>query len=218
MLDTKTTILDAAEKLFSDGGFDGTSTRSIVAEAQVNLAAINYHFGSREGLVHAVLQRRLLPLNRERLRLLDECELRAGKNGSLPVREVVYAMIAPAIWFSRDPEKGGGTFMRLLGRVFIDPSESWQATVEDLCGDTIRRFIAAYSRALPKLAAEDLFWRVHFGVGAFVHTLCSSHHIHRVSGGVCDSDNADGMIERLTTFIEAGLLAPVPLKRKKSTR
>ena len=212
-MDTRTSILDAAERLFSEGGFDATSTRSIVAEADVNLAAINYHFGSREGLIRAVLERRLVPLNAERVKLLDESEKRAGRRKGLPLREVIHAMIAPAIRFGRDTSQAGPEFMTLMGRVFMDPRESWQLMVEEICGDVIRRFIEAFARALPKLSPEDRFWRVHFGVGAFVHTLCSSHHIQRVSGGMCDPNDVDGLIERLVTFVEAGMLAESRGKR-----
>ena len=94
--DTKTRILDAAEKLFGEKGFDGTSLRDITTEADVNLAAVNYHFQSKDALVRAVIARRVVPVNQRRLELLDACEQAAGA-GPLPIEAVLDAFIRPVL-------------------------------------------------------------------------------------------------------------------------
>lgn len=208
MVDTKTAILDAAEHLFSSKGFDATSLRDINAIAQVNLAAVNYHFRSKDGLIQSVLERRIVPLNIERLRLLDQCEARLG-NDALPLNEILEALIAPAVRLSRDPKAGGEDFMRLLGRLFIEPNPKVQTILEALFGETGRRFIKALKQSLPNLPEVELFWRVNFATGAMAHTLCDTSRLEFISGGVCDPNDAEGIIHRLVAFIAAGMREPV---------
>src|SRR5213595_3553615 len=118
---TKDRILDAAESLFMEHGFEATSLRSITAAADVNLAAVNYHFGSKEELFQAVLTRRLDPMNQARVALLDRFE---GEAGDAPVscERILSALLTPALALSRDPERGGKNFLRVLGRAYADPA------------------------------------------------------------------------------------------------
>src|SRR5438045_7607516 len=115
-IDTKQRILDSAERLFAEHGFEGTSLRTIIADAKVNLAAIHYHYRSKEALLDAVIFRRLEPINRERLRLLAECE--AGV-GPLSLEGVLEAFFAPAVRVGADPICGK-IFCRLIGRIFSE--------------------------------------------------------------------------------------------------
>src|SRR6186997_3167761 len=111
---TKPRILDAAEALFMEHGFEATSLRQITTDAGVNLAAVNYHFGSKEELFQAVLTRRLDPMNQERLALLDQLEAdAAGK--PLSCEAIIGAMFIPALKLARDKARGGKNFLRLLG-------------------------------------------------------------------------------------------------------
>src|SRR5579863_9327890 len=91
---TKDRLLDAAERLFAQHGIEATSLRVITREAGVNLAAVNYHFQSKEALMHAVIARRLDPINEKRLAMLDACEAKAGE-GPLAVDEVLHALLGP---------------------------------------------------------------------------------------------------------------------------
>ena len=168
--DTKEQILDTAERLFAESGIDAVSLRAITGEASVNLAAIHYHFGSKEALVKAVFARRLIPLNQERLALLDEVEAGAG-DGPLAVEDVLRTLFAPAIRLSRDPERGE-TFMHLCGRFYSELGEYMQPMFEELFKEVIERFMAAFQKACPELPVKELFWRTHFAVGAMVHTMC----------------------------------------------
>lgn len=104
MIDTKDKILDAAERAFSENGYTGVSLRSIIGEAGVNLAAVHYHFGSKEGLLKAVILRRVGPVNAERLAMLDACERAAG-GGRLEVEKVLEAFLVPTFRMAR---KSGG--------------------------------------------------------------------------------------------------------------
>src|SRR5215467_2180302 len=117
MADTKERILDTAEKLFAEHGYGATSLRSIIAGAKVNLAAVHYHFRTKDALLDAVLKRRLEPVNRERLALLDAYEQGAG-DGPLRLESVLTALIAPPLGLARNPAFAG--FMKLMGRVVVD--------------------------------------------------------------------------------------------------
>jgi AcrR family transcriptional regulator len=117
--DTKSRILDAAETLFIECGYEAMSLRQITSRAEVNLAAVNYHFGSKESLIHAMLSRRLDRLNQERLKLLDRFDQMLGAR--LTCEHVLGAMFIPALRLSRDPRAGGKAFLRLLGRAYTDP-------------------------------------------------------------------------------------------------
>src|SRR3981081_1481862 len=115
--DTKTRILDAAELLFMEHGFGATSLRQITAAAGVNLAAVNYHFGSKEELFQAVLTRRLDPMNQERIALLTRFEGESAPR-ALTCERILAAMFIPALKLARDPKRGGKNFLRLLGRAY----------------------------------------------------------------------------------------------------
>src|SRR5512135_2832638 len=116
---TKERILDTAETLFMEHGFEATSLRAITAAAAVNLAAVNYHFGSKEELFQAVLTRRLDPMNQRRLALLDRFE-RDTAATPLSCERIIVALFIPALELARDPELGGKNFLRLLGRAYAD--------------------------------------------------------------------------------------------------
>jgi AcrR family transcriptional regulator len=203
--DTKERILDAAEQLFAHHGFEGTSLRMITAKAQVNLAAVNYHFQSKETLMQAVYTRRIAPINRKRLEMLDRCE--ASTDGPLPLDAVIRAFVEPMIRAKEDAP--GADFRRLLGRMYVEPGENVRRFLMEQIRETARRFTLAFRRALPGLPEVELLWRLHFGVGLLVHTLAGTYHLEVLSDGQCDPSDADALIERMVTFLTAGLRAPV---------
>ena len=206
-LDTKDQILDTAEKMFAEHGIAAVSLRSIISQAGVNLAAIHYHFGSREGLVEAVFERRLGPINKARIDLLDEFEARAG--GAPPaVEDVLRALFSPPIRLSQDPGRGQ-TLLRICGRFYAEPGDYMQPIFEKLFREVIERFTAAFRRALPHLTLTELFWRTHFAVGTLVHTMLDSRRLSHISGGLCDTSNTEQVIDHMVQFAAAGLTAPL---------
>ncbi len=132
--DTKTLILDAAESLFGEHGFDGTSLRKLTGVAGVNLAAVNYHFRSKEGLLDALFDRRLEPMNLQRLDLLDEVQQQSGDQ-PWPLEKVLHALLWPPLNLWHDHETGGARFMRLLGRIHSEPSPQVRGLIHKVLDD-----------------------------------------------------------------------------------
>jgi AcrR family transcriptional regulator len=205
--DTKERILDAAERLFADRGFAATSTRNITSEAEVNLAAVNYHFGSKEKLIRAVFARRLVPLNRARLDLLDALEAAAGPDGPAP-EPIVEAFIGPALRMSRD--QGGAVFMRLLGHAMNQPKDQIRHALAEQFREVIDRFAAAVKRAQPGLPDGEIPWRLLFMAGAMAHTMCMADELQKMYGLTDQGPDVEAMIDRLVPFLAAGLRTPAP--------
>jgi AcrR family transcriptional regulator len=206
--DTKERILDTAERLFAQHGFDATSLRMITTAAGVNLASVNYHFHSKNSLIEAVLARRIAPLNRERLDLLASVGAFAGTE-SPALEAIVHAFVAPVVRRRLGGGDCGANLGRLLGRVHSDPCECARATFFAQMREILRPFTSAFRRALPDLPIVELLWRIHFGVGVLAHTLAAVEGLKIISGGLCDLSDIEGTIDRIVTFICAGMRAPL---------
>jgi AcrR family transcriptional regulator len=213
--DTKLTLLDAAEAIIAKHGFAGASLRAITARAGTNLAAVNYHFGSKEELARAVIARYLEPVNAERMRLLDEAERRAG-SGKPDLESLVRAFVGPVVRFGGELPDRGRHFAQICGRAMTQPDPVLRESLLGELGETIRRFKVAFSRALPELSRQELLWRVQFMVGGMAHTLAGTQMIEAVHGNVLDTRDLDGMVERMVRFFCAGLAAPEPAAARGS--
>jgi AcrR family transcriptional regulator len=211
--DTKSRILDAAEELFMEHGFEATSLRLITTAAGVNLAAVNYHFGSKEELFQAVLTRRLDPMNRDRMQLLTAYEAAsadANKKVVLTCEQIISAMFIPALKLARDHEQGGKNFLRLLGRAYADPAPFIREFLSNQYAEMISRFRAAFNRALPHLPREEVSWRLHFVLGALSYTLAGTDALKMIAQFHPDEVNNDELLlKRLAPFLAAGLRAPL---------
>ena len=205
---TKDRILDTAERLFARDGIDATSLRTITAEAGVNLAAVNYHFQSKEALMHAVISRRLDPLNAKRLALLESIEADAG-NAPLPLNKVLDALIGPVFEMLRGP---GKVFAPMMGRILWESSELSQKIFQKHLAHVAARFFTAFERALPDLPRVELYWRLLFVFGTVSHTIGAANVLQGISGGACDPSDVEGTLRRLEAFLLAGLKAPVPVE------
>jgi AcrR family transcriptional regulator len=206
---TKERILDAAEALFMEHGFEATTLRQITAAASVNLAAVHYHFGSKEELFEAVLTRRLDPMNQERLALLTRFEQGSAPK-ALSCEKILAAMFIPALKLARDPERGGKNFLRLLGRAYADPAPFIRQFLADQYAVVIARFKAAFGRALPQLPKKELVWRLHFVMGALSFTLAGTDALKLITALSRGEANDEILLRRLAPFLVAGLKAPLP--------
>jgi AcrR family transcriptional regulator len=207
---TKDRILDTAEGLFMEHGFEATSLRSITASASVNLAAVNYHFGSKEELFEAVLTRRLDPMNQRRVALLDRFE-RESPGQPLSCERIIVALFVPALELARDPKRGGKNFLRLLGRAYADPAPFIRRFLSEQYAPMIARFKLAFGRALPHLPKKELSWRLHFIMGALSYTLAGTDALKLIAElNPTETANDEVLLRRLAPFLLAGLKAPLP--------
>ena len=197
MNDTKERILQTAERTFAENGYAATSLRSIISEAGVNLAAVHYHFGSKEELLKAVILRRAEPVNRARLALLDECETRAPD-----LERILEAFIAPTFDVAMQP--GGSQFVRLMGRMYAE-TDLLPQIVKSEFRPMLMRFHEALRRALPDLEPDELLRRLFFGAGALAHTL----RAFGTPGFMFLHTDIAAVQAPLVQFICAGLRAPV---------
>ncbi len=216
-MDTKQRILDAAENLFAEHGFDGASLRSITSGAGVNLAAVNYQFRSKEALIQEVLARKLGPLNRRRLELLDAYEAEAGQR-PVALEKLVHAMVGPMLRPPADSAGAGVTFGTLMGRVYLERNAKLQHLIVAQLHGVIRRFAGALRRALPNLPPEELYWRMFFTMGTVSHTLAAPGMLALISDGACDPSDPDATLRRLTTFIVAAFRSPLPHRPQGAVR
>lgn len=161
-VDTQSSLLDAAESLFLERGFAATSMRSIADRAGANLAATNYHFGSKQGLFEAVVHRRIRPINEARLENLDALEA-AGT--PLEVEQILHAFLEPLM------DEGMMNLAALIERIFSEPPALIQSMLEKEFGEVVNRFAAALSRVLPDLPEGELRWRIHFLVGGMLQAI-----------------------------------------------
>lgn len=215
-MSTKERIVQAAERLFAEHGIAATSLRQITARAEVNLAAVNYHFGSRDALIETVYARRLEPLNQARLQRLDELERGAG-GVALPLPRIVRAFIEPVLRISRDPELGGPLFIRLFGQSYTETSASFKKFFSGHYREVLDRFAAALERTLPGLDREDIYWRLHFMIGATAYTVADSQLLRLIAGSEHVED-VESTLARLEPFLIAGFEAPAAAARFAAPR
>jgi AcrR family transcriptional regulator len=214
--ETRTRILDAAEELFMQHGFEATSMRLLTARAGVNLAAVNYHFGSKHALIEAVFRRRLDPMNATRLGALDRLEKDAAGR-PLSAEAIIRAFIGESLRMIEDARGGGRNFIRLLGRTYTEPSKPIRVLIGQLYAPVMERFKAAFERALPQMPREELVWRIHFMFGTLSYTLAATDTVQLIAG--CkpeDRYDARLLEERLSSFLAAGLDAPLKTSVKKA--
>jgi AcrR family transcriptional regulator len=206
---TKARVLEAAETLFMEHGFEATSLRLITNAAGVNLAAVNYHFGSKEELFQAVLTRRLDPMNQTRVALLDRYQRES--EAPLACERILAALFIPALALARDPARGGSNFLRLLGRAYADPAPFIRQFLSQQYAPMIARFKDAFARALPHLPRKELSWRLHFIMGALSYTLAGTDALKIIAElNPVETDNDEILLRRLAPFLLAGLNAPLP--------
>lgn len=208
--DTKGKILDAAEALFADRGFHRTSLREITASAGVNLASVNYHFGSKDQLIQAIFARRLGPINEARLAALDRLE-KQPVSAPVPLEQLVESFVGPALRLCHQWDQVGPV-SRLLGNVMNQPDARLKRQFVDQFRVVIERYSTALSRALPNLSAEEIHWRFLFMAGLMAHTILWTHDMPALPGVPSLGTDIEATIEHLIGFTCAGLRSDPPVR------
>ncbi|HEA3200471.1 TPA: TetR family transcriptional regulator [Aeromonas veronii] len=209
-IDTKNRILDAAEVLFAERGFADTSLRLITSEADVNLASVNYHFGSKKELIQAVLDRYLslfMPDLDARLRVLMEQE-------QLTLLQLFESFVEPLMKLSAVRANGPAIFMQLLGRGYIDSQGHLRRFITAHYGPILQRITQAISKANPVLSPADLFWRLHFTLGTVVFTMASADALRDIAlADFGQQLDVEGLVRNVIPYLASGVGAPVESTR-----
>ncbi|MBW2476892.1 MAG: CerR family C-terminal domain-containing protein [Deltaproteobacteria bacterium] len=206
--DTKQRILDAAERLFARDGYHQTSLRSITSEAEVNLAAVNYHFGSKEVLLEEVFKRRLIPLNAIRKNQLETVREQAQDAQRRPeVGAVLRAFIVPTVRFCSE-EPGAEHFSTLVGRAIAEPDDTVRNVFILHIMPLFNLLFSLLQEALPELDRDTVFWRLHFALGATTHTMRLLGRLDLLPEGLNRQIQVDVLLDQLMAFVTAGVRQP----------
>ena len=204
---TRSAILAAAERLYADRGFGDVTLRDIVAEANVNLAAVNYHFGSKDELIAELFVTRSIATNRERLRELKAAEEDGG--GRAPIDVILRALVGPTLRGCLGPENQRSTVARFMIRASIESVPPIRR-IKNREIDHLRKFASAMRRALPDRSDEEIYWGLHFALAMAHHTIRESERLTKLSEGKCDLDDVDDIIERVVGVAEMALVGRMP--------
>jgi len=200
MNQTKSRILRTAEILFANEGIATTSLRRITAEAGANLAAVNYHFGNKQNLVHEVFRHRLDKLNSDRIRRLDKLLKKTRQPG---LESLLEALIFPALDLSRDERRGGARFVKVMARAYAENDADLHAFLSDHYGHVIKRFAAVIKQTLPGVKSTELRWQLDFVIGALTYVMADFGAHFSPAGGLGLS--AEALACRLVQFAAAGM-------------
>ena len=195
---TKDRILGAAEELFAQFGFTGTSLRQVTSRADVNIAAVNYHFGSKENLVNEVFRRRMDEMSAQRLGALKAAL--AEHPGEL--EPILAAFVQPALAMAQD-RHGGGAFVRVVARAYAEKNDRLRKFLSDHYGHVLRDFAKAIAGCVPGLTKEELYWRLDFLAGALTYAMADFGLIKRPAG-VTEAAHRERAARELIRFAAAG--------------
>jgi AcrR family transcriptional regulator len=199
---TKDRILGAAEELFAQHGFAGTSLRQVTTRADVNIAAVNYHFGSKDNLINEVFRRRMDGMSRQRLALLAEArEHGLGTDGAL--ERVLAAFVEPALALARD-RHGGVAFIRVIARAYAEKNDGLRRFLSEQYGHVLRDFSRAIAECAPHLDKEQLYWRLDFLAGALTYAMADFGLIRRPAG-TSELAHRKRAADELIRFAAAGI-------------
>lgn len=207
-MSTKNKILDAAEVLFADKGFNGTSLREITSQAEVNLAAVNYHFGSKKELIKDVMSRYMNELSPRLETSLHTLCLDDEVQPTLI--DVFSAFLEPLLHLNSFKENGTSTFLQLLGRGYTDSQGFLRWFLTTQYPGVFTNFTQAVQKAYPELSKEEMFWRLHFTMGTIIFTMSSSDALIDIAQNDFDRQvDIAGVIKQVIPYVAAGVAAPI---------
>lgn len=209
---TRDRILDCAELLFDRYGFENTSMRQLTSAANVNLAAVNYHFGSKEALIRAVLSRRLQWLADDAGHRLDALQARY-RDAAIPAAELLENLFAPVLEMARTPELGGHNFVRLISRSSSDPSEHIRTLLIEVLRPMLLRYVGALAHSLPGLSRAEITCRIHFMLGTVTFAMAGIYGLQAMDSNHPQGREHEAAIAAqlppyLYAFMLGGLAAP----------
>ncbi|GIU15661.1 MULTISPECIES: TetR/AcrR family transcriptional regulator [unclassified Shewanella] len=205
--DTKTRILDAAEKLFAERGFSETSLRLITSKAEVNLASVNYHFGSKKELIRAVLARYLdvfMPAAAEAIVAVRT------SNANASLDDIFSTLVAPLLDLNSLRTEGTTTFLQLLGRGYIESQGHLRWFITTHYGEYLGLFVKAVAESAPHIPPAEMFWRLHFTLGTIVFTMASADALTEIAeADFGEQNDIEAVIRKVIPYLSAGVSVPL---------
>lgn len=212
VLKTKEKILNAAERLFAEQGFEHTSLRQITGVADVNLASVNYHFGSKKALIQAVMERYHAAFMPE----LDARLSQLQTDGVTSTQQVLNCFVEPLLSLQRINAHGTSIYLSLLGHAYSEIQGHLRRFTMQNFGYVVQKFVACVQQANPDLSLATLFWRLHFTLGATVFVQVSGQALSEIAqADFGEQASAEDMIAKLIPFLAAGIEAPAPAENSK---
>lgn len=195
-------ILDAAEHLFAERGFEGVTLRQIASKAGVDVALASYHFGKKDELFTAVFQRRASELNSRRLAALAEAK-RQAMPSTVSVEAIISAFLRPLEDVQREGDSGWHHYLALIA--YVNNHTYWgQRLMSSAFDQLVTEFISALKAALPEAPNDKIYWCYHNLSGALTLTLARTGRIDRLSEGACRSDDYQSAYDQMIPFMAAG--------------
>ncbi|MBV7317610.1 TetR/AcrR family transcriptional regulator [Shewanella sp. NIFS-20-20] len=201
--DTKTRILDAAEKLFAERGFSETSLRLITSKAEVNLASVNYHFGSKKELIRAVLARYLDVFMPNASLQIGLCQ---QQNSPASLQQIFTSLVRPLLDLNQLREDGTTIFLQLLGRGYIESQGHLRWFITTHYTEHLQNFVKAVSDSAPHIPPEEMFWRLHFTLGTIVFTMASADALREIAAADFNEQiDIEGVLKRVIPYMASGV-------------
>jgi AcrR family transcriptional regulator len=200
---TRGQIVEAAEKIFADRGFQATTLRDVTKAARVNLAAVNYHFGSKTNLMRAVIQRRIEPINRERFQQLDALIAEHSPH-PVPLEHIFEALFRPLFEHATTAKGNDQTLMQMIGRALTEPADFIRSMHKEFFAELSQRFLTELKRTCPYLSEQELQLRYYLSNSTMLGTIVEQVRLENISGGKLSGKNLDKLCDDLTAFVVAG--------------
>ena len=200
---TRQRILGAAGKVFAQGGYRAMTLRQVTHEAKVNLAAVNYHFGSKMNLMRALLRDRFEPINQQRHHLLDQ-QIEAHSPNPVPLPIIYDTLFRPLFTGIGSASDKDTNLIKIIGRAITEPAEFMRGLHKEFFADLSKRFMNEIRRSCPELSPEQIQYRFFLSVSAMIGTVIEQVRLETVSDGKLDGNNLDIILKELTTFVVAG--------------
>ena len=200
---TRHQIVQAAEKLFGEKGFRAMTLRDVTKEAKVNLAAVNYHFGSKTNLMRAAIQRRIEPVNEERLERLD-ASVAQHAPGPVPLKEIFEALFHPLFDHAMSAKGPDRVFIQMIGRALTEPADFMRNMHKEFFVELSKRFMGELKRTCPELSEEAIQLRFFLSTSTMLGTITEQVRLENMSGGKFSGKDLDKICNELTTFVVSG--------------
>lgn len=206
--ETRRRVLLAAEKLFAKNGYDGAGMREIAREAEANLAAVHYHFGTKQALLCELLRLRGVPIAEQRMERLAELRER----GPFDLESVLRAFLEPAFFGNPSGALDHSPYAELRARLSLENEAMTREVLAEIFDESSRAYIQAIRECLPDLPDEDLYFKFHFMLSTMFYAMLNTGRVTELSGGTADTSNPKKVIEHLLPFLVVGFRESVPVK------